>query len=880
MKKGIDFLPPERPESPLLTDNMPFLPRSPTLTKQSEAPSKAELCNLSQNAGKKSTYAFIELQNAKRALDKVVDNQPDSNRTIILAKLREANKALYTFSEGSLISLIEEQNDQLKEEITEYTCFKTENSRVAFDNALQYYLYKILEIARIRQEETREEDQQTIDAKTYICHYFDTPCGLRQAAISEADHNMRSEILSWIITKLGDKHNHIIRSDKGFFSTTRHIVKFQNGIYSSESAFDLAMTVKAHGHNDFEFSIGSTQYGALVFRQTVAAMIRVGIKDITFTVEVRANIYRMVNEEAFAILERICAASRFAYYHSGGNSVFDENGDFKQNGQCAPAIQHQANTFLELATDTDRAAYLEILFPVDKDIEYKKFVDELELRRPRVSLDGLSPRDYFATKFLWIWNRTYFLNEYEQHYKLGEFNKNTTSIDARITIYLETNDVALLQKLARSERLTFDDRIILVIAVFENVQQGKLGQLSLSVSSLFGTRLLSSDDIKKFLNKSVPLFKNLYVKKADATDYVATAQECSNLLFELRVKSLNIFRRELLDSKSNSFENFYKNKLLLDGLETELRAYMANEFTDKSVIQAKFTDDVECKSRFKAPRVAFIKQYTQVYSREIQGNMYSAAEIFVTHFHPEMQRHEWLSLVKTKNIHMQSLVVMKFFEIQIAVNNDTSTEYLKKYLSPLIKQLNSQESKTLAEKLRENLFEKNRHGCNKKENAVLDMILGMFNELSAGELLRPAELFKTYYFKQITITEKAQALLVRIRFLISEKPNDMFHTWMFNRSFDSEIMGLLFTNNIENPDAQAILDALKNEHLVNIGSEEPLYIQRIAQMLKPAIENTNPKTNYSAKLFGDVEANNTQNFTTTHEIVNEDDEFVLINSTN
>ncbi len=801
---------------------------------------------------KKATEVAIELQDAKKHLYNLVGQLPPPKNDNIIEKLDEANEALHTFSHGNLIKQIEEQQKQLKDEILAEANLQEEKHKQTASDALQNYFNKRLELARVRQQEINQDDKETMEAANYICSLFDTPEGIRQHAMKEADQKKQSELLSKVISELGDKHNHIHRTE-GMFFKTKHIVKLENGIYTSESPVDLAMTVKSHRHNDFQFSTGSTEKGGWVLRQSIKEMLKVGIKDISLTNELRDKMYtpRRANNFADAILEnrrtlnyfemeelrqleRICGASRSAYNDIKGNNIFDEKGEMKADGKCAPAVIHQANTFMRLTDEKDRLAYLEILFPINKDVEYNKMVKELESRTPKITLDGLSPKEYFEQKLMWRWSRSAFNAGYRKE-KLADFNKDTTTAETRKKSYLETKDAEMLSMYAQSDKLTNDNRIELVNTLFDNVQEGKSSQIALYTHPILRSRSVSGDDMKNFIDRTLPLFKNIIVKANNVIDYPATTEQCIKLMADLRQKAKLTFAEEIQAKNPRAFENFYKNKLLLDNLEQEVHKYLHDDLTDKQV-KAEIGAAVDqyettIQSEREALKLKLSKPFT-----DLKNDPEAAATHFVTYLYPELQLSEWSKLSpadsdsaaeKANKLELRAQILKAFLVTHLNSGSTISVDYVNKFLRPLMQQLTAEESKDLATKL-QNLLRPT--GCNKQQNDAINLVRATFNDRSAIETLSPENLFKAHYSLQNTPKAKAEALKERIQFLLEEKPANMFQGWMFNRTFDAEMKDLLFSANQDKAATKEIIDELKADGTVTKDSDLDIYIQRLDQM--------------------------------------------------
>lgn len=834
--------------------------------------------NPPKKEAKKASEVVIELQQAKTELYNLVRRLPKPKNDNIIKKLDEANEELHNFSQGNLIKQIEEQHKKLTEEILAEANLREENQKQIASDALQNYFNKRIELARIRQQEINQEDKQMMDAATYVCSYFDTPEGIRQHAMNEADQKKQSEMMNKVISELGNKHNHIHRTE-GMFFKTKHIVKLENGVYTSESPVDLAMTVKAHGHNDFEFSTGSTEKGGWVLRQSIKEMLKVGIKDISLTKELREKMYtpRRANNFADAILEnrrtlsyfemedlrqleRICNASRSAYNDIKGNNIFDEKGDIKADAKCAPAIIHQANTFMRLTDEKDRLAYLEILFPVNKDVEYNQMVKELESRTPKITLDGLSPKEYFEQKLMWRWNRSAFNAEYRKE-QLAAFNKDTMTSAERMKSYLETKDAEMLSMYAQSDKLTTDNRIELVNTLFDNVQEGKSSQVAFYTHPILRTRSVSTDDMKNFMDRILPLIKHLVIKENNVIDYQATTEQCTKLIADLRQKAKLTFAEELHANNPRAFENFYKNKLLLDNLEKEVHQYLHDDLTDKQVkaeIGAAVDQyDATIQSKREALKLTLSKPFTDLKSNP--NDPEAAATYFITHLHPELQLSEWSKLSSADNdspaekagkLELRAHIVKAFLVTHQTSNSPVSADYVNKFLKPLMQQLTPAESKDLATKLQDLLRPT---GCNKAQNEAINLVRATFNDRSAIETLSPENLFKAYYSLQNTPKAKADALKERIQFLLKEKPANLFTGWMFNRTFDAEMKDLLFSANQDKAATKEIIDELKADGTVAKDSDLDIYIQRLDQMqgTPPAAAPNDGQLDLSAVHSGD-----------------------------
>ncbi len=854
---------------------------------------------------RKSSDIVIELNAAKDELYKLVRKLGNPKSDNIIKKLDDANEELHTFSEGSLIKQIEEQHKKLKEEILAEANLQTENQKQTASDALQHYFNKRLELARVRQQEINQNDKQKNDAANYICQAFDTPNEIKKlvmaehATLMELDGKLKTieakikvekdaaeklkqedekketeaqkekvekhiqEMMSSVISDLGNKHNHITRKEQGIFFNKKHIVKFENGIYTSESPVDLAMTVKAHGHNDFEFSTGSTEQGGWILRQSIKEMLKIGIKDISLTKELREKMYapRRANNFADAVLEgrrtlnyfemeelrqleRICNASRSAYNEIKGNNIFDEKGELKKGTKYTPEIVHQTNTFMRLTEDKDRLAYLEILFPVNKDIEFNKFVAELESRQPKITLDGLTPKEYFEQKMMWRWSRNTFNAGYRKE-KLADFNKDTLTSDDRKKLYTENKDSEQLSLYAGSEQLTNQDRIDLIKTSFENVQEGKQNQIGIYTHPILRSRSVSGDDMKKFIDRTLPLFSNIVVKAADnkSTDYNATTQQCMDSMAALRDEAKNTFVSEIQARNPKAFENFYKNKLLLDELEKHVHEHLHNTLIDKAVKEEIGADMSQYNSKVEAKQTELQQKLSQKFT-DLKNNPVDAASYFNAYLRPEMQLNEWLKLsptetdneaTKASKVELRAHILYSFIQTHTTANSTIGADYTKKFLTPLMQQLTPEESKPLADKLRALLLEKNVHGCNKQQNEAINLACSVFSNKSDIETLSPAALFKAHYSTQHGLADKERVLLERIKCLVSEKPSNMFQGWMFNRSFDAEMKDLLFTGNKPNDDTADIIATLKTDPTITDptvpgNSEAMSLIQRLEQM--------------------------------------------------
>ncbi len=861
---------------------------------------------------KKAVEIAAELKTAKDDLYNLVRQLPKAKSENIIKKLDDANKALADFSEGNLIKQMEEQHKQLKDDILAEANFQKENHKQVAVDALQNYFNKRLELARARQQEINQKDEQMTNAANYICQYFDTPNEIKKLAMIEnqklnelnekirlLDEQIRieqddaektkqedekkaietqkketekklQEMMSSVISELGNKHNHIHRSE-GLFFKTKHIVKLENGMYTSESPVDLAMTVKAHGHNDFEFSTGSTENGGWVLRQSIKEMLKIGIKDISLTKELREKMYtprrattfgdaflegrRTLNYfqmEELRQLERICSASRSAYNDIKSNNIFDDKGELKANAEGTPAIVHQTNTFMRLTTDADRLAYLEILFPVNKDIEFNKFVAELESRQPKITLDGLSPKEYFEQKMMWRWSRSSFNANYRKE-KLADFNKDTLTSADRQKTYLETKDAELLAMYAQSNKLTNQDRVELVNTIFDNAQEGKPNQIGLSTHPILRTRSVSGDDMKNFIDRTLPLFKNILVKAGNVIDYNATTQQCITLMTGLREKAKSKFISEIQTGNPKAFENYFKNKLLLDELEKDVHEYLHDNLTDKQVKEELAGNMTQYDDKLKAKQNELDQKLAQHFSG-LKNRPSEAASYFNAYLHPNMQLSEWSKLspaegddaaALAQKVELRAHILNSFIQTHATANSNIGAEYVQKFLTPLMQQLKPEESKPLADKLKELVLTQNMKGCNKQQNETLNLVRGMFNDSSAVEVLSPANLFKAHYSSLNTLADKERVLLERIKCLLSEKPANMFQGWMFDRSFNAEMKGLLFNGNTPNEDTADIIAALKTDDPNSQSKELKNYIKRLEEMLPKAKVNTNTNANSS-----------------------------------
>jgi hypothetical protein len=196
----------------------------------------------------------------------------EDNRKAVEEKLTEANKALSNFSHGKLIKSIEEQHKTLKDELISLANITQNNNeekanKAAFDNAVQTYLNKRLELARVRLQEIAAQDKQSIKAQREICKQFYTPEGKTESED--------------VINNLGNEFSYIERQEGTVFKS-QVTVKCINGVYTSNSPPDLALTIKAKGHNSFKFTGAHASHtGAEHLIESIEEMLKVGIKNIT-----------------------------------------------------------------------------------------------------------------------------------------------------------------------------------------------------------------------------------------------------------------------------------------------------------------------------------------------------------------------------------------------------------------------------------------------------------------------------------------------------------------------------------------------------------------------------------------------------------------------
>jgi hypothetical protein len=803
---------------------------------------------------KTSQTVLQERHSAKQQLFKLISSSKAKTESITKI-IDEANEALHTFGHGNLVKQIEEQNKQLQTDIMAEANIQVEKDKKKFSDAVQNYLNKRLELARVRLQELNQHDKESSDAARYVISTLDTPEGIRNLAAQEQDQKKQSEMLNKVLSELGNKHNHVTRTEGSLFPT-KHTVTCNNGHYTSESPFDLAMVVKAKGINEFQFDTGSTKNGGHILRESIKEMLKAGIKDISLSNELREKMYtpRRANNFADSVmegrrtlnyfqmnelrqLERICDASRSAYNDIKENPVFDKEGDLKPGDEPAAPIVHQVNTFLRLTDDDDRKAYLEILFPVNKAQYYVEFTTELELRKPTITLDGLTPKQYFEKKMMWAWSRNSFRTEHDQQEKLVTFNKDTTTAAERKKSYLETNDATLLRQYARSDKLDTDTRKDFIQAVFDDIQKGER-KISLYTHPLVQTRYVTGDDMKRFINKTLPLFTNMAVKGAeDRVDFVATAEEKSALLAELRRQTSAKYSLEKDDDQiTSAFDNFYTNKMLLDELEQKI---LDNHFEQQVEAEGLNTEALQAPKRRE-----LLIQHFSAYQK--LGNA-ERATYFADNLSPGLQKMLWNSMspndadtaeVKAGKLELRAMIVKKFMDHHNDTDSKAGADFLTKYLSPLMQSLSAEETTDLTKKLKTLLQRNDIIGCNRKQNRALNIVRNMMSNEKAAEL-SSAGLFKEYYLltndssnnnAQFNPKVQAEKLLERISCYISGKPANLLQSWAFNSKFDAEMGDLLFPGNAENPQIDAILTSLREDLEVKKDSPEDKYIGRIEQL--------------------------------------------------
>lgn len=807
----------------------------------------------SKDSPKTSAEVAQELHTAETTLLNLVRPLDKATADPILKTIANANKALHTFSHGSLTKQIEEQNKHLQEDILAQANLENENRKKVFANALQNYLSKRLTLANTRLQELGQKDEQLQYAQSYVVHLFNTPTGLARDGK--------------VLTELGNKHRYIKRIEPGLLYNTQHVVTCDGGFISSESPRDLAAVVKAKGHTAFEFSKGSTRQGGHVLRQSIKEMLKIGIKDISLSNELRERMYtpryaysfsdalvessRRLSHfqmEELRQLERICDASRSAHHDIQQNLVFDEKGHFNSNAQTPKPIDHQVNTFLRLTSDADRLAYLNILFPVNKAQHYVRFTTTLEKMEPKVTLEGLTPQEYFAQNMMWSWSRNAFHAEHNEQADLARFNDNQTSPAERELLYVKNSNPIVLNKMAHSTRLDNLTRLEMINHVFDDAQMGE-NKVGFYTHPILRTRTINTNDQQKFMDKMLALFKELSITKTDETnakatvvDYEATATLKANALNRLRQK---ISEKFLADTKlgDNAFENFYINKHLVDQLAEKIALDHVNQQCNDHKI-----NDQETGNKLIA---SFVSKVTHSFNRAMYPD--EKANQFVNDCFPALQNRLW----NQENANVpRAHVIMALIDHHDKAKSSLSLDFLKETLTPLLKTLSPTEAKELTEQLSLLCQQNGIHGCSPTQNEALAAVRDILTQKgpdfkTASEALRSVTLFKAYFNSSAGDSDaksnpnpeaQAQRLIERIQCYASSHLG-FFEQFKVNGKFDNEMRDLLYPSNRPNPISELIINQIQETN----SPSENVFIQRLKQLTpRPALSAKNQEDEKNA----------------------------------
>ncbi len=679
----------------------------------------------------KSAALDQELRDAKTELLRARPGISPQDLTALTKKLEEANKALKDFSHGNLIKQIEEQHKTLKAGLIAAANMTAANelqqrNKQEFENAVQVYLNKRLELAKVRLQEIAQEDKQTSDARNQVCGLFRTPTGVTGTGE--------------VIANLGSDFNHIERT-KGIIFKSSVTVKFENGVLTSNSPRDLALAAKAKGWNTFVFNKCKVSYrGVDNLISSVEEMLKIGIKGVSIDPKLMEKIManppqpmghssgdyaeqlakflrpskRNVSssqKQRIQQLQRICAASSSAYKEKKGNPVFDADGNMISGKDAVPKpILHQVDTFMRLTSDTDRREYLEILAPMHVGRLAADFVDELNKRGvtfvgsrgvTTVFQRDLSPEEYFRQKMLppnaiktdFMARRSEFDEERDRVKKIETFNKDATTLDDRKAMFLAANDESLLRRYARSEKLngpgnTNDTRVNLVKAVFRDVQTPAPGAapnphaINLHNPRLSSKFIVREEDKEAFLLKTLALFENIKVLNAarDATDFVATAQLKTRIIRELREEAWTKFTDQKVANNPEAFNNFLKNKILIDELEQRM---LVKHFDQQKIDHRIPPDQHEAK-------------FNRVINRHLETfNALPADQkviAFISSLSPELQQRVWNKMRPDdpQTIEFRARVLKQYIQFYERNPSPSALHFLNSSIEPLMRVMTRQ----------------------------------------------------------------------------------------------------------------------------------------------------------------------------------------------
>lgn len=430
----------------------------------------------------------------------------------------------------------------------------------------------------------------------------------------------------------------------------------------------------------------------------------------------------------------------------------------------------------------------------------------------------------------------------------------------RKTLYSNTSDEKLIRRLAKTKFIDDNQkRKDFVTAAFDN---------------------LSEANSKQFINRTLPLISRLAVNDVNnQEDFSASLNEKVTLLDDLRDKAEATFVNEKAANDPNAFNHFLKNKAQLDELEEK----MAQDHQQK-VLQSQIQDLTQREQRPHTQ--ADIDNALPNIQRDIMirrcdtlrnaANSEKKAEHFVKRLSPSLQQQVWAGMDHTQpsTLELRAQALKQFMDLYNESNSDAAPTFLKDSVKPLIARLDDAQKTTLMTRVAELCQNgpKPFHGCDSRENRALHALRDLVPTPAAKPLLS-TELFKAYYHRvdnnggannnnnaQDTPAEKAAKLLKRIQCYANDKPANFVAAWRHNQKFDTEMSNLLLPGNVQNPQLNAIIAALKQDTAALPGRQGDAvrsFVERI-ESLQPNLGQA-PKQQQPANVGADIELESLDN---------------------
>jgi hypothetical protein len=273
--------------------------------------------------------------------------------------------------------------------------------------------------------------------------------------------------------------------------------------------------------------------------------------------------------------------------------------------------------------------------------------------------------------------------------------------------------------------------------VFADVQENGTYAIALNRHPISKVRDIKEADLKAFLNKAAPLIAKLASPAAKAA-----------MITALRNIALNSYNAARMNDASKAFENYYKNKLLIDALE-------AKTFTEAELLAQH------------APQ------------HRNPGEEAARAQHFIDKLSPTIQlallSEQPLNADGTPNpnsldINVRAEIIKGAIERYTQVGTADALYFLKSSITPLLEQVDDVDDMFyLADEI-ENLC----HGCDAKQNQALaplrelmiknkpPVAAGAPSFEAAAAKLEPAKLFELYYGQANDTATQANRLLERI----------------------------------------------------------------------------------------------------------------------